>query len=317
MRARPRSRTLASVVPGLLVALGLSLLVPVAATTPARAASQGAPTVVEASSIGRPAASEARKRLTVVSHNVEKRPGALGRALAAARRSDAQVIALQEVCGWQADDLRRSNPGWTVNYRAEHDHDKCLRSATRAGSTSEGRQKIGTVVIWTGGPTARSTQHTFRHQRSSSHNAGLTCVRWAQGSAYRACSVHLVAPSDAGKIKVRTNQARDIRSLARRWIARDEMVVLAGDFNAEPRRRTMDYLYDQGGEGDFREASGHPSRLSRCTCHEVTLAGRDVKIDYIFYSSNRLPPRAHRSLRTADTASDHHLLIGRADVDAS
>jgi endonuclease/exonuclease/phosphatase family metal-dependent hydrolase len=318
--------------PILVAACGLALLLAAPPGAPADAGARasvtaGSDTAVPTTLV----AARTTTRLVVVNHNIEKRTSALERALAAARNTAAPVITLQEICGWQVDDLRASHPDWTITYRAEDEHDKCLRPGTdpatvaegadpepeSAPTTGESPRALGNAAIWTGGPTGVSTFHTYRHQRSAADRTGMACVSWTVEVVHRACSVHLIAPLTGAQIRVRTQQAQDVRLIARRWIARDELVVLAGDFNAQPGRHTMSHLYDRGGRGDFVEAGRHDPLDGRCSCHRVTLASRSVKIDYVFFSANRTRATAERGLRVIRTPSDHHLLVGRADVDAS
>ncbi len=316
MRLRLR---LSSLAPGLVGALLVgSLGTPVVAPSPAGAA----PPRLSSAAVGQvarsaeaPSASQATTRRYVVDHNIEKRPLAMARALQAARRSGAEVILLQEVCWWQATDLRSSHPEWSIAYTIERERNGCLRRGE--GVTQGLRRDVGNIAIWTGGATALTSSHTLRHQRNDADRTGLACVTWLETVQHRACSVHLISPVNTDQIRVRTEQAKDVRAITRPWIERDDLVILGGDFNAQPRRRTMKFLYDYSGAGDFREASTRRLGGRDCRCRQITGDGHRVKVDYIFYSANRLEPRAYRRLRIVKTASDHHLLIGWADVDAS
>jgi len=304
---------------GLACALALYLAAPLAVTAQADAIS---PSKTRALAL-EPGGGTARAgadgpavtTLQVVSHNIEKRQRALRKALRSARRTGATVVALQELCGWQAADLVRAHPDWTVSYRPERDHVLCERSGRRRGSASDADRTIGNAVVWTGGSGGRSTAHTFSSQRSQPGRTGMPCVSWTARVVHTACSVHLSAPVNGEQIRVRTGQARDVRDITRPWVRRGRLVVLAGDFNAEPHRRTMDHLYARGGSGSFREAGPNPARSPRCACYEPTLDQRGVKIDYVFFSTNRVTPRTDRRLRVVPTVSDHDLLLGRADVD--
>ncbi|MGA8847926.1 MAG: endonuclease/exonuclease/phosphatase family protein [Nocardioides sp.] len=266
---------------------------------------------------GVPAASQAATRVKVVDHNIEKRSLALDRALKAAAVNDAAVITLQEVCWWQADQLVATHPEWTIAWKPERDRGKCRRSGIPGGTLVSPQERVGNVAIWTGGPGGVTTTHTFATQRVASDRAGLACVSWVDGARQHACSAHLIVPFSNREAAVRTKQARDVRKITGRWLAQDDLVIVGGDFNAVPKRKTMGYLYAYQGQGNFREATSRALGARDCRCRQPTMDKRRQKIDYIFYSTNRLGPRDFRGLRTVRTMSDHHLLIGWADVDTS
>jgi endonuclease/exonuclease/phosphatase (EEP) superfamily protein YafD len=299
----------------LLLVVTLGGAAPATPAVPA-AAGPGASAVAAVAAVAVPA--PASVRLRVVNHNIEKRPAALARALRVARRSRAQVVTLQEVCSWQVAQLRRRHPRWTVAFKPERISGRC-RSVTPGlpALTGSGRM-VGNVAVWTGGARGAVATHTFRPQRVVDDRVGLACVSWRTSVRLRACSVHLISPSAPEDVGLRTAQARDVRRITDPWIRRDQVVVLGGDFNARPGRRTMRQLYD-GAAGRFREATGRGrgGRGGRGCCAASTYDGAGVKIDYIFYSANRTGARSHRNLRIVRTVSDHHLLVGSADVDTS
>lgn len=323
LRFRRRVTVSVALGPVLVAAVSAALAMPAVAPSPAVALTD----VVRSAGVA--AASTPLTRLRVVNHNIEKRSHALARALEAARRTDADIITLQEVCWWQADELRRTHPEWTIAWKVERDNDKChLRAGTaetgtagrgtaKTGPAEVGPAEVGNLAIWTGGTDGTRTAHTFRQQRVTGERVGLACVTWVSGARHRACSVHLISPFDRRQISIRTSQAKDVRRITGRWIRQDDLVVLGGDFNAQPGRRTMNYLYDHDGMGRFREATTRRRGGRDCRCRQSTTDRRKVKIDYVFFSRNRVAPRAHRRLRVVRTASDHHLLVGWADVDAA
>lgn len=322
MRVRVRTPVAVSLlaVLALLSTVVAALAAPVVATASAAAAS-AAPVASAASAVDRsaaaPSASGGLTRLRVVDHNIEKRSAALDRAISAAQKSQADIITLQEVCWWQVDELRRAHPQWTLAWKVERDNEKCRKRVSAADVGNGIRSQVGNVAIWTGGATGATTSVTLSHQRFDGDHAGLACVAWVDGARHRACSVHLISPSDRRETGVRTAQAKDVRRIANRWLSQDELVVLGGDFNSQPGRRTMRYLYEHNGVGTFREATTRRLGGMDCRCRQITGDGKRVKIDYVFFSANRIEVRAYRRLRIVKTPSDHHLLIGWADVDAS
>ncbi len=291
----------------------VALLVGVSASVTAFSApAGGAPPVA-----GRAAATTpAPTRVRVVDHNIAKQQSALAQALEVARRTAAEIITLQEVCWWQADDVVAAHPEWSIAWKPERANPECVPAEPRSGEDAE-RSEVGNLAVWTGGPGATTSSPTFRPQRYPADRAGLACLTWRDTVLRHACSVHLISPTAPDQVKIRTAQARDIRRITGPWLAADDLVVLGGDFNAEPGRQTMKNLYALDGRGSFREVSSR--RLSRrdCRCVRSTYDGRDSKIDYIFYSANRTAPRARMRLRLEGTASDHRLLVGSADMNTS
>ncbi|WP_323792988.1 endonuclease/exonuclease/phosphatase family protein [Nocardioides sp.] len=301
---------LTSVLVATMWVLALVLVVPLLASAPADAE----PGVSRRGGV--PSAVQAPTRVRVVSHNIEKRTAALQRSFKIARRSKAEVILLQEVCWWQAADVRSQHPEWTISYIPERNRDRC-QNRGYGGDTLGLRRKVGNLAIWTGAPTGGSSTVVFDHQRVNSDNAGLACVAWIDVVRHRACSAHLIAPQSREDVRTRTLQARETSQVAASWIAQDDVVLLGGDFNAEPNRRTMRFLYKRGGKGSFREAAELHSGDRQCQCARRTIDNRPVKIDYIFFSANRAGAHTRRKLRIIRTVSDHHLLVGWADMDTS
>ena len=299
-----------TVLVGLIWAFALVLVVPLLASGHAGAEATASRRDAVAS------ATQAPTRVRVVNHNIEKRAPVLQRSLRIARRTKAQIILLQEVCWWQAAEVRRQHPEWTISYLPERNRDQCRKSGY-GGDTLGLRRKVGNLAIWTGGPTGGTSTIVFDNQRVNGDGTGLACVTWVDVVRHRACSVHLIAPQTSEDVRVRTLQARDTARIAAPWIAQDDLVVLGGDFNAEPGRRTMRFLYKSGGKGQFREAADSRSSGRRCQCARRTVDQRAVKIDYVFFSANRAGAGTRRKLRIVPTVSDHHLLVGWADLDAS
>ncbi len=256
-------------------------------------------------------------RFQVVDHNVERRQSAIDTALRTAVRTKAPVVLLQEVCWWQARAIRQAHPEWTVGWKADVPSDSCLRRSGLESIADQGRRDSGLVAIWTGGARGAVTARTFRHQGSRDFRHGLVCVSWrATGTVRRACSTHLV---NAAKVTQRRGtqfrQAREVKRWTAPWIRRGNVVVLGGDFNAGPASRTMDHLYAVDGAGRFIEATGCPRAVIVCRRSlSTTFDGGSIKIDYVFFSANRVLRGAPHRLRVVPTLSDHHLLAGWARV---
>lgn len=273
----------------------------------------GSPDQRESSASGGPALT----RFRVVDHNIEHKASALKRVLQRAHTTGAQAITVQEICWWQARDLQREHPGWTVAWKRDKQSGWCLQKR-HGGLFSSGPNPrgIGVAAIWTGGGRGVTSTMTFRTQRADDR-IGLACVTWIRGARQRVCSVHLLSPHNDKQARMRFKQARELRHVAAKWVRRDDLVVLGGDFNTQPTRPTLDNIYRLDGRGDFREATPPRVGLAECRCTQITGDGGRAKIDYIFFSANRMASGADRSLRVTPTASDHHMLSGWARVDAS
>lgn len=259
-------------------------------------------------------------RLEVVDHNVERRQSAVDAAVREAVRRRAPVLLLQEVCWWQAAALREAHPTWTVGFRPDRDSLRCRRPLSLTSLGDRGRRSSGVAAIWTGGPRGTVTSRTFRRQGAPDLHHGMVCVSWrATGSTRRACSVHLLnVARHPGRRGVQVAQGRDVRAWTSPWIRRGALVVVGGDFNASPSSPTLDPMYAVGGGGRFVEATGCPRSVDLCRRSAgVTFDGGATKIDYIFFSANRVPRGSLHALEVSHTTSDHHLLRGWAYVDVT
>lgn len=294
----------------------LALLVGLVAVPVAGSAHDGAERADTAERTDRTTGSRTT-RFVVVDHNVERRQAAIDAALRRAGRTRAPVVLLQEVCWWQADAIRAAHPRWTVAWKADVSSGHCRRRGL-AGIADNGRRQSGNVAIWTGGPRGHVTSRVFRHQGGRFFRSNIVCISWrADGVVRRACSTHLVNASKFTKRRgSQLRQAREVKRLTRPWIRRGDFVVVAGDFNAGPTHRPLDEMYAVGGRGRFQEATGCPRDVGSCRRSlATTFDGGYSKIDYVFFSANRVPAGARRSLSVVPTLSDHHLLTGWAYVD--
>lgn len=263
--------------------------------------------------VGRPVVA---KRLVVVDHNVERRSDVVDLAVAWAKATGAQLIALQEVCWWQARELVLENPTWTLSWRRDTDTTRC-RTWDPDLAVYGDRLDSGTVAIRTG--PAYGSAAVFDHQLARQAR-GMSCVHWTErGVRSHLCSVHLTnlgRRTDNVSRAVQLNQARQVRAVAEQWTRLGHLVVVAGDFNARPGGPTLGQMYGTRGQGPFVEATSCRPRARGC--HRTglaTLDGSDAKLDYVFFSANRLLDREPHALTVRPTASDHHLLRGWGWVD--
>lgn len=255
-------------------------------------------------------------KFRVVDHNIQRRSDALRRAIRKARHTDAQVITLQEVCWWQVRDLRARHPHWKFAWQADRKTSWCERVDRSNQWRPVTRFGQGNVTISTNGLGAASAIY-FKNQLNRGRRQGMACLTWKKrGLRRHTCSLHLISGSEPRHQRLRMRQAREVARATSEWTSRGALVVLGGDFNAAPNHRPLDYLYRFRGRGAFREATPRYVGGNRdCRCSATTFDGGRTKIDYIFFSANRMASTARRQLLIYPTGSDHHLLVGWAKID--
>lgn len=303
---------------GLVLLAGLVPALTQPSVLPASATSLAVPdTAAPARSSASRTLPQSTAKFRVVDHNIQRKSTALRTAIRRATTTKANLITLQEVCWWQVDQLRRAHPDWSISWKPDQKSGWCRRSDPDSILPSATKDGDGNVAIWTGGDGAKPYTYTFAHQLESSRSQGLVCLTWRHaGVRRRTCSVHLISGSEGRRQHVRTQQAREVYRLTSRWSRSGDLVVIGGDFNASPHKPPLDFLYTFRGRGVFREAT--PQRTGRngdCRCSKATFDGGRTKIDYVFFSANRMSSLARRQLRLVNTPSDHHMLVGWAYLD--
>lgn len=236
--------------------------------------------------------------ITVVSHNVEKRQGVIDQVLQKARNVGSRTIAMQEVCQAQLDALRAAHPGWTI-----------AAAGKLAPNPNCNNQRVYSVAIWTGGPGGVVDVHD---ELVPGMPGDMACVKFEQAVPIHLCSVHLTAYEGE---EIRTRQTTKIKQLSADWWAGDKnhFGILAGDFNTNPTKESIDKIYDprvgNGGTGGFTEYNrSGTARGGRST----TDTGR--QIDYVFFSTNRAQLHEGPDVTITPTSSDHHLLVSRVHM---
>jgi hypothetical protein len=185
--------------------------------------------------------------LTVVQHNIEKKDGPLGIALDAGNSAD--VITLEEVCPGQLDTLNKTaqNRGWT------------LSSAVVPHAGCPGNLNPSVVAIWTGGSNGVvSKVHQLGSTPMVPGQAACVAFNFKKVPTH-VCAVKLIStanPDGAAETIRRTQTAALARMAHDNWFGgRDELGIIAGDFNANTDQKSIDSLYAPqiGGTGDFTE----------------------------------------------------------------
>jgi len=265
----------------------------------------------------------ATTNVRVVRQNVGKMQGAIDNALAKADSTKAHGIALQEVCDHQLAALKAAKSGvWTI---------ASVRGGIPLNYCPPG-EHVNDVAIWTGGTTGSRAYYGNGDPEGnpnapitplgpSSEGGNMVCVRFNKSTAgsqtvpVHICSVHL-NPATGGA------QTAAIRTIVKsEWFGgtKNHFGVIAGDFNGKPDEGQMDRMYDPaygaGADGDFTEynrTQGFPSRHGTWTAKNKD--GTNVrKIDYIFFSTNRVAPRGLNTFSlNAPSGSNHRLLYSVA-----
>lgn len=282
-------------------------------------------------------------QIRVVSHNIEKdlpSPSALDQAVQKASDSDADFIALQEVCPSQYEGLKAQvqRQNWTIDYVEQS-------NPTRNGCNGAIPR---VVIVWRGGSKGETKAFTNLTGIPGAPGNGMVCVKVNKHDVMvHACSVHL-ASTDWKSPESVLHQGSDLRMAAittikqkaREWIQQGDFVVIAGDFNANPSRLEMSKMYDpripgaqRGLEGDFTEYNRDSpnTREGKWTANPPPQPAdpqdpnydpnnppmKDPppkKIDYIFFSTNRAPLYADSFQQPQATGSDHRMITSTAQM---
>ncbi|MET9296770.1 FG-GAP-like repeat-containing protein [Streptomyces sp. NPDC003077] len=223
----------------------------------------------------------------------------------------ADQLFLQEVCRPQYDEvLKRLAP---LGFHG-------LYAATLSGKPDVCAGADYGVAVLVKGPVSE-TKVLDLTAGGEAEPIKVPCVKnYIQSRANWACSVHLYW-RDA---ELRDAEARALAAQATAWEDAGVPVVLAGDFNGQPRDASLSHFYDtsisDGGKGTFLEAdetdkdhfpsSVCPPSRSRCRSGEPTFG--QEKIDYVFLSAPHFKGVQADALPLDTAVSDHRLLRGAA-----
>ncbi|MDT0214263.1 hypothetical protein Q9R29_10230 [Rothia sp. ARF10] len=275
----------------------------VAALAAAALVTTGAVGVVAATTATPAAAADASIR--VITHNTQKKVGAVDAAFAEARATTGpEVILLQEVCAGMVDGIK-ARMGTAV-YRER-----------KAVNTNCGGAGIGEMAVWTGGNVLGTSKHDLGGLQTGGHIYGLACVTFSHaGRATRACSTHLAAGGTEFD-PVRQETARAIQDKSNTWIGEGKRVIVGGDFNSQPGDATMNAMYGVGplSGGPFREI--HQTRGADNQDRGGLNTFYSKKIDYVFISKVDASSSGGTENVCKDcTPSDHRVLWGSLPLKA-
>ncbi|KOX20166.1 endonuclease/exonuclease/phosphatase family protein [Streptomyces sp. NRRL F-6492] len=266
---------------------------------------------------------------------------------------DADLVMLQEVCHGQWLMLRehlasRSGVKYDTAWGAAlPSASGCKRWDPTPKTDEPGELRFGLAIFAKGGPGTidlNSRRVTLLPEPTQAENRILLCAKaTVDARTVRACNTHIDfnAPNT-------TAQTAEVATIAGDFANAGEPVVLAGDFNQQPKHPDMNPLYRHGKDtegnlatGVFQEVdendksqftkpdpvlepdadpasgceqswdlcrSGEPTASKECSEHTTSKA----KIDYIFLSHSWFTTVRGDSMECTDKVADHHLLRGAA-----
>lgn len=246
------------------------------------------------------------RRFDVLAHNVgggaENDGGPAGIAYTFTRIDAAKpdVVMLEEVCQAQVDAFKARYVGWSVLFAPM--------------TTNEGADKCGGTPKGQLLASPRAMTEEIRQDLGDPDGVKhftLLCGEVPVPDTQRkvlACVTHLHATGDQPEIAeaARKRQAWRIAATLDPRANGGQAVVLAGDFNAGPGREPLDNLYRLTTAGDFTggkfdeadqtDVNGEKNALrdevrcaaSACRTGEGTMADNYAKLDYVFFSHDRV-----------------------------
>lgn len=269
------------------------------------------------------------QRFDVITHNIgggaENDPGDKGLAYTVsqidARKPD--VVMLEEVCFSQYESLKRRYPTWNVLFsQMRESHPGCANSEAKGQVLASPRPMTEVLREDLGDPDPSGNKHFT-----------LLCGAVSMPKTARkvvSCVTHLRAHGTPEADAARINQAKRIHGHVKGFVGDGKAVVIAGDFNTGPHEETLDPIYrltrNGGfGGGSFDEADQTDPRREQnvkggvrcaanaCRSGEATMANNGSKLDYVFFSHNRVADLGANPLQNG--GSGHRLYSAWADLE--
>ncbi len=246
------------------------------------------------------------RRFEVLSHNVgggaENDGGAAGIAYTFSRidATKPNVVMLEEVCQAQVDAFKARYRGWSVLFAPMTTNE----GATKCGGTPKG-QLLASPHAMT--EEIRKDLGDPDGVKSFTLLCGEVSVPNTKRNVL-ACVTHLHATGNDAAIAeaARKRQAWRIADTLDPRVNSGRAVVLAGDFNASPGREPHNYLYrltasGKPNGGKFDEADQTDADREKyakredvrcaaeaCRSGEATMADNNAKLDFVYFSHNRV-----------------------------
>lgn len=273
------------------------------------------------------------RRFEVLTHNVgggaENDGGPAGIAYTFSRidATKPDVVMLEEVCQAQVDAFKARYAGWSVLFAPM--------------TTNEGAEKCGGTPKGQLLASPRAMTEEIRKDLGDPDGVKyftLLCGEVPVPDTQRkvlACVTHLHATGNQPAIAeaARKRQAWRIADTLGPRADGGQAVVLAGDFNAGPGREPLDHLYRlttsgkvTGGkfdEADQTDANGEKyaqrdevrCAANACRTGEGTMANNNAKLDYVFFSHNRVADGQLGAEVDSNGGSGHNVYRAWAKLD--
>ncbi|NDL55550.1 endonuclease/exonuclease/phosphatase family protein [Phytoactinopolyspora mesophila] len=248
---------------------------------------------------------------------------------------DADIVMLTEVCYLQYAHIRDELAAEGYDYKWVAARPRVDSCTPPGGNTSElasqNLLRFGQVLLAKNSLTNReeimlsqTNYGTATVSKALCADAGL--AGFAQG-AIRACVAHPRSGRTGPAARARWEQLTTWAAEVDRYLyGNDQLVILGGDFNAEPGDPEMDPFYALDGIGEFVEIDmTNPDGFTQdCVNQQATECRSGVrtfdhptegpkKIDYVFFSADHVLDLEAEVLPVGPN-SDHYLLRGRAEV---
>ena len=205
---------------------------------------------------------------------------------------------LEEVCQAQLDAFKARYAGWSVLFAPMTTNE----GGTKCGGTPKGQ------ILASRRPMTEAIRKDLGDP-DGPKNFTLLCGEITMPDTARkvlACATHLRAYNDPAAEAARDRQAWRIAETLDDNVKAGQPVVVAGDFNAGPGKKPLDHIYrltrsgnDTGGlflEGD--QTDGSRAEYAKredvrcapgaCRSGEGTMTNNNAKLDYVFFSHNRV-----------------------------
>nr|WP_246210817.1 endonuclease/exonuclease/phosphatase family protein [Phytoactinopolyspora alkaliphila] len=248
---------------------------------------------------------------------------------------DADVVMLTEVCYLQYAHIRDQLVAKGYDHKWAASRPQVANCTPPGGNTADlaaqNALRFGNVIL------AKSSLTNREEIRLTETNYGTAAISKAlcadagipglgQGKV-RACVAHPRAGKTGPAARARWDELTAWAAEVDRYLhGNDQLVILGGDFNAEPGDRELDPFYALDGIGEFIELDMTDSAAFTpgCTSQQATRCRSGAptfihptdgpkKLDYIFFSSSHVNDFG-AGVRPIGPNSDHHLFRGWANV---
>jgi hypothetical protein len=240
------------------------------------------------------------------------------------------AFALQEVCGYQADQISRMLRDRGLDYVQRY-MNLSLGGVSFCGDSPSDRLKGEGVALFHAGTGLGAVREGRFETHLRTRQRGYVCVKVPQPEFW-ACATHIELPPPDAPIAIQKAQVEQLAEVAQDltveiWPVDGKRVpvVVGGDFNAHPSDPSLDPLFDKatyvGGSGGFFENDVHNGLVRRPdgtvrferTFDDAAKTQGDNKLDYVFHSGNPFTWTV-KSTVYPGVNSDHRMLFNEFSI---